>query len=230
VVHVEELILRYERLSTPLVYDILDRMGFPHQVLSPRIRPLMPGKVLAGPAFTFEGVGIRPEEYREGIAYQMFREITPGAVLVFVTHGHRLSAPWGENTSLSAQLRGARGLITDGCVRDVNGIMTLKFPVFCAGVTPVLSSGRFWITSFQQPVEVEGHLTPTITVRPGDFILADDDGVVVIPSSLAEDVLIAAERLEWVEEQIRSALRAGEDREVVYRRFPKFEHVKSPES
>jgi regulator of RNase E activity RraA len=69
-----------------------------------------------------------------------------------------------------------------------------------------------------------------VRVRPGDFVLADCDGVVIVPSSIVQDVLAAAERLEVIEDQIRAALRGGEDREVVYGRYPKFAHVRKTQS
>src|SRR5262245_19345271 len=124
-----DLTSRYERLSTPLVYDILDHLGLPNQALSSQVRPLDPGTTVAGPAFTVTG---RP--YRDGddgaAAFRMFRAIVPGAVLVLTQNGHATSGPWGENASISAQLRGARGLVTDGGVRDAAEIIALGFATF----------------------------------------------------------------------------------------------------
>jgi len=76
------------------------------------------------------------------------------------------------------------------------------------------------------PVAVAGHLTPAVTVRPRDFIMGDRDGIVVVPQEMAEEVLLAAERLEEIEQKIRQELLAGEDREIVYKRNPKFDHVR----
>src|SRR4051812_44422058 len=103
-----ELVARYETLSTPIIYDILDRMGFPNQALASEIRPLDAGMAVVGPAFTIRGEDDRADD--DGTAaYRMFRAIEQGCVLVMATHGHRIAAPWGENASLSAQMRGARG-------------------------------------------------------------------------------------------------------------------------
>jgi regulator of RNase E activity RraA len=221
----DELIQRYERLSTPLIYDVLDHMGYPNQALSSRIRPLDPRSRLAGPAFTIEGREADSPGIDPTLAYQLFREIPRGAVLVLATHGHMTSGPWGENTTLSAQLRGARGLVTDGGVRDAEALLAMGFPTFCSFVTPVFSGGRFAITGYQKPVPMPGQVIPTVIVRPGDLVVADANGVVIVPASIAEEVLLAAEQLLTIEERIRAALRAGEDREAVYRRYPKFEHI-----
>ncbi len=220
-----ELVSRYEKLSSPLVYDILDRMGWPNQALTAQIRALAPDMLVAGPAFTIDG---REERNDDGsAAYRMFREIVPGSVLIMACNGHQVCGPWGENASISAQMRGARGLVSDGGVRDANDIVALRFPTFSRFVSPVFMQGRFALKAHQVPVQLDGQVGEKVAVNPGDFILGDRDGVVVVPAGLAEEVLVAAERLREVEERIRDGLRAGEDREVIYKRHPKFDHVRS---
>lgn len=219
-----ELRARYARLSTPLVYDILDRMGLPNQALHCGVRPLDPDMRIAAPAFTVYGEASREDDGAAG--YRMFREIEPGTVLMMATNGHRVSGPWGENASLSAQGKGARGLITDGGVRDAAEVIALGFPVFSRHLTPVFMGGRFAIKAHQRPIQLDGQIDGKVPIRPGDFIVADRDGVVVVPIEIADEVLTAAEQLNEIEEKIRAALRAGEDRETVYQRHPKFAHVR----
>ncbi len=223
-----ELIQRYERLSASVVYDILDTMGYPNQALSSDISPLAPDMIVAGPAFTFQG-----EDERPGLPRlpnnAAFREIPPGSTIVYATNGHSISGPWGENTGLNAKMRGARGIIIDGGTRDANALVELAFPTFCRYVTPVFGRGRFRMTGYNKPVQVAGQVNETVTVTPGDFVMADRDGVIIVPKDLIEEVLVAAERLEEVEEQIRAGLQTGEDREVVDKRHPKFAHVRKME-
>jgi regulator of RNase E activity RraA len=225
---VGELIDRYQQLSTPVVYDILDQLGHPGQAMAVGICPLASDMIVAGPAFTIAGETDDPTRSAEQSPYQIFRDIVPDSVIVMATAGHRQSGPWGENTSITAQMRGARGIVIDGGTRDANAIIALGFPTFCRYVTPVFAQGRFRMSAHQQPVEVAGQLGTTVTVRPGDFVMADRDGVVVVPAPLVGAVLAAAEHLEEVEGHIRAALLEGEDREAVYRRYPKFDHLRKP--
>ncbi len=220
-----EVIGRYEALSSPVVYDILEHMGYPNQALDSEISALDPDAVVAGPAFTFDG-----ESYREGLPEtipfnRVFRYITPHSVVVSATNGHSVSGPWGENTSLAAQVQGARGIVIDGGTRDANGMVKMGFPAFCRFVTPVMSPGRYQMTGYQVPVDVAGQTDSTVRVTPGDFVFADRDGIVIVPQAIVENVLLAAERLEEIEVTLRAELLAGEDREVVYGRHPKFDHV-----
>jgi 4-hydroxy-4-methyl-2-oxoglutarate aldolase len=218
------LIARYEKLSSPMVYDILDKMGLPDQALDAAIKPLAPHLKVVGPAFTI--VGGDDDGRDDGSAgYQMFRSIESGSVLVMAANGHRVSGPWGENASLSARMRGAKGMITDGGTRDAHEVSEMGFPLFCRYISPVFMLGRFAIKGHGQPIELDGQTTPRVTVRPGDLVFADRDGVVIVPAELAEQVLVAAEKLGEIEELLRAGLRAGEDRELVYKRHPKFAHV-----
>ena len=219
-----ELVARYEKLSTPIVFDILDRMGFPDQALAAEIRPLDARMAAVGPAFTIRGEDDRGDDGSAG--YRMFRAIEPGSVLVMATHGHRVSAPWGENASLSARMRGALGMVTDGGSRDAGEVVALGFPLFCRFVSPVFMGGRFAVKAHQVPVELDGQVGVKVKVHPGDLVVADRDGVVIVPLGLAEEALEAAEELGRIEERLREGLRAGEDREAVYKRHPKFAHVR----
>jgi regulator of RNase E activity RraA len=222
-----DLVARYEKLSTPLVYDILDRMGLPDQALASSVRPLAPQMRVVGPAFTIHGEEDPQDDGSAG--FRMFREIQPGSVLVMATNGHRVSAPWGENASISARMRGARGLVSDGGIRDAAEVVALDFPAFCAFLSPVFMGGRFAVKAHQLEVHLDGQVGKRVSVRPGDLVVADRDGVVIVPVERAEEVVAAAERLNEIEGQIRAALLAGEDRESVYRRYPKFAHVRRPE-
>lgn len=223
-----ELIHRYEQLSSAVVYDILDTMGYPDRVLSSDISPLAPDMVVAGPAFTFNGESIRPD-LPKSPGYDTYRKIVPGSVIVFAMNGHNISGPFGENSALNAKMRGARGIIIDGGTRDAEPLVKMGFPTFCRYVTPVFARGRFRVTGYNKPIQVAGQVSETVTVTPGDFVMADRDGVIIIPEDLIEEVLVASEKLEEIEEQLRAGLLLGEDRQIVDKRHPKFAHVRKPE-
>jgi regulator of RNase E activity RraA len=105
--------------------------------------------------------------------------------------------------------RGCVGALVDGGVRDVRWIGQLKFPVYARYRTPIQSIGRWKVDASQVPVTVPGATTKEVRIAPGDFILADEDGALVIPASLIAPVLEEAEKLTRTEVAIRSELSAG---------------------
>lgn len=220
----EELIARYRKLPTPTTYDVLDKMGFPNQALASDIRPLKPGTRMAGPALTMRGSSTASYDGKRGSAmsYEMFRQIQTGDIIVFDTGGHKVGGPWGANTGTNAKVRGAGGIVIDGGTRDGSDLVEMNFPTYCRFVTPVLSHGRFQIEEVNTAISMSGQVNERVQVKPGDFILGDDDGVVVIPGPLVEEVLVFTEAAEKGEAQIREGLLAGEDRETVDRRVDRW--------
>lgn len=226
---VQEMSKRFAQLSSPVVYDILDKMGYPNQVLSNKIQPLSPNMVVAGPAFTIKGGDTVPGAPKAALAsYETFRKMYAGCVLVMDMGHHTLSGPWGENTSLTAQRKGVAGVVMDGYTRDAQQIVALGMPTWVSGLTPVFGEGRYRMEAMEIPITMSGHLTASVAVNPGDMIFGDRDGVIVVPKEITEEVLLAAEKLEEIEQDIRKELEAGGDREIVYKKHPKFAHVRRP--
>jgi regulator of RNase E activity RraA len=125
-------------------------------------------------------------------------------VVVISTGGSKRNAPWGELLSTAALARGARGAVVDGLVRDVRRIEELGFPVFAAGIKPVDSKGRGIVIDLNVPVECAG-----VLVHPGDLVVADFDGVVVVPSGIVDDVLRVAKDKAGRENHSRAELLQG---------------------
>jgi regulator of RNase E activity RraA len=113
-------------------------------------------------------------------------------------------AVWGELFSNAALARGARGMVTDGCHRDTSMILELGFTVFSRGSRPVDSSGRCTVVSIGRPVQLAG-----VTVRPGDIVFAEIDGIVIIPAEVAEETTDRALAKVAKEDGARGDLRAG---------------------
>ncbi|MBI2941798.1 MAG: RraA family protein [Chloroflexi bacterium] len=228
-ISIDELRERYLKLHTAAVFDVLDTMGLPYQLLSHAIQPLRDDMVVAGPAVTsklvesadparFAGVPAQSSQY-------VFDELYPGCVLVMDVGYTQLSGPWGENTSLTAQVKGCTGVVIDGLTRDHRQVVAMGYPVFARGVTPAFARGRVRTIDVNLPVRIAGHLSQTVTVYPGDYILGDKDGIMVVPRELTVEVLGAAERVEELEEEQRRRLLAGEDRREVYR-IDRYAHVR----
>lgn len=150
------------------VSDALGRGGG----LSAGFRPVWPGAKLLGPAVTVRTFGTDLSAVFAGIA-----AAPAGSVVVIDSHGVTHAAFWGERTTRAALARGVAGAVIDGACRDVGALRRLGFPVFSTGVTPNagLPGGRGEINV---PVAVGGQ-----PVLPGDLMVADDNGVVVVPQA-----------------------------------------------
>jgi regulator of RNase E activity RraA len=225
----EDLIARFRVLPTPTAYDVMDKMGFPNQALAADIRPLTRGTRLAGPALTMRGSSTASYDGKRGSAmsYEMFRSIRSGDVIVMDTGGHKIGGPWGANTGTNAKVRGAAGIVIDGGTRDAGDLIEMGFPTYCRFVTPVLSHGRFQIEAVNEPISLSAQVHERVQVRPGDFVLGDDDGIVIVPRDVLEDVLVCTEEAEKGEARIREALLKGEDRESVDARIDRWAALKA---
>lgn len=209
----EKLAGRLGRLHTALLCDVMDGLGFRDSALGVDIRPMAPGQRLAGPAFTMRCEPMeRPAADPYSHLLAAFRDITPGSVVV-MRCGDRISAMWGELLSAAARVRGATGAVMDGAVRDVEQILEMGFPVFSRGFSPLDSSGRQEVVEHGRPVRCGAAL-----VNPGDWIVGDVMGAVVIPRDLAERTAEAAEAKDAGESRVREEILRGDDIGEVFSR------------
>lgn len=201
---------RFLDVDASNVADVLDELGLHDQGLSPEFapRPASAGK-LAGWAFTIHG---RMEPYaHDGGDPEKMRacaELTPGSVSVWSGSAAGVCC-FGELISIGMRERGCVGALVDGGVRDVAWIGRLGFPVYARYRTPVQSIGRWRVTAWDVPVTMPGATTASVEVAPGDFVLADDDGAIVVPAARVEEVLERAEAMGAKEQAIRRELAAG---------------------
>jgi len=154
---------------------------------------------LAGPAFTVLG---RPAEVSDHDAalrqvLGMLGEVPSGHVAVYGC-GHDVSAHLGELSVTSLEAREVAGCVLDGGCRDVRFILETGFPVFSRFVTPEDSTWRWELVATQVQVNIG-----RVSIDPGDWVVGDDDGVVVVPQAIAESVLVEAERKAATESEIR---------------------------
>ena len=203
------------RLYAAVVSDILDDLGHRDHCLDPAIGPLGRGAVIAGPANPFlvtEAGQIPAEPYAGEIG--ALDDVRPGEVILIAAGGSARAACWGELFSTAARARGARGTLVDGYCRDAHAIAALGYPVWCRGTLPLDCKGRVAVTSWRQPAVVGG-----LRVRPGDFVVADDDGAVVVPAELADETIRRALAKASKEHGLRDALEAGSTLRAAYDRF-----------
>jgi 4-hydroxy-4-methyl-2-oxoglutarate aldolase len=196
---------RFAAVPAAALADVMDDLGLREQVLPPSIAPLAPGARVAGQAFTVEG---RPSDHGDWDAairktLAMLGAVPAHHVAVYQCH-HERSAHFGELSATSLASRGVAGCVIDGGCRDVRLIEAIGFPVFARFVTPEDSTWRWEVTATQVPITVG-----TVRVEPGDWVVGDEDGVVVVPAAAAERVLVAAEAKVGTENLVRDAVRSG---------------------
>ncbi|MFB3041935.1 MAG: RraA family protein, partial [Candidatus Poribacteria bacterium] len=121
---------------------------------------------------------------------------------------------WGELLSTAARVRGARGAIVEGFIRDTKQIIEMQFPVFMTGISPVDSSGRGDVIAYNVPIECGG-----VKVNPGDIVFGDYDGVVVIPKKVENKVIEAALEKVSGENRTRDELLKGSTLKEVYDKY-----------
>ncbi|AJF01012.1 aldolase [Pandoraea apista] len=134
--------------------------------------------------------------------------VSPGEITVWSGDGEGICY-FGELIAIGMKERGSVGALIDGGIRDVRWIGAQEYPLYARYRTPVQSIGRWKVDGWQIPVSLRGASSRWVEVRPGDFILGDEDGVIVIPAALVDQVLVEAERLTDKERSIRAELQQG---------------------
>jgi 4-hydroxy-4-methyl-2-oxoglutarate aldolase len=182
------------RLGSATVYEASGAEGG----FDPAVQAVWAGAAVCGPALPVEcAIG-------DNLAiHRALETAEPGAVLVVAVHGH-LAGYWGEVLTVGAQARGVAGLVIDGGVRDTEALQRLRFPAFARGRS-ILRTVKHEPGRVGEPVVAGG-----VPVRPGDLVVADADGVVVVRAERAEEVAAASRTRVEREARIMERLRAGE--------------------
>ena len=210
-----EFPLGLDLLTSAVLADVLDSLGHRTSALPPAVRPLRPEWKLFGRAATLSAIPVAAEPASPyAVELECVDALRPGEVLVATTHGDRGSALWGELLSTAARARGTAGVVIDGLTRDAARILAMDFPVFAAGFSPLDSKGRLDGVSHGRPVRVGD-----CVVRPGDWVLGDMDGVVVVPAELAGRTFARALEKVSGENQVREELARGRSAREVFAQY-----------
>ncbi|MGH6884898.1 MAG: RraA family protein, partial [Geminicoccales bacterium] len=193
-------------LYTGAVADILDELSYRQQCLPADIRPLREEMKVAGPVYTVRG---RARAYDDGkdpryAQMDMLDGIFPGSVVVIDPGDESRAAHWGELMSHTAKSKGATGVVIAGGVRDTEEILKLGFACFRRYHSPLTAVYRFDITDVAVPIRIGG-----VPIAPGDFILGDVDGVLVIPPAVVDQLIEQAHSVREREDIVRNALDEG---------------------
>lgn len=194
----DNLLNEFKKLPTTCISDGMDGLNNLH----PSIKPLKEEYKLAGPAFTVKiPVG-------DNLAVlKAIRNAKPGDILVVDAKGDQYRAIAGDFVVGMMQTLGIGGLVVDGVIRDIVGIKELNFPVFSRG-TAVAASGKAGVGEINVPISCGG-----VTINPGDIVVGDADGVVVIPQSIEQEVLTKSQN-KLKKDQLREEKISG-NREAI---------------
>ena len=214
----DSLTARLGGCYTGVVNDVMRGLGLHNFVLPPEIRPLFPDRRLAGPVFTVSGhVDEGADRHTTLLEWTgVLSKAKPGHVVVCQPNTHAV-ALMGELSAETLKLRGILGYVVDGAARDLDFILEQGFPLCFRHPTPkdIVS---FWLPDgFDVPVVIGD-----VRVNAGDYLLADRDGICVLPRGRAEEIVEAAETAIGTESEIRKAILAGMDPQQAYLRYGKF--------
>lgn len=196
----KDLVALFEGLDTPGVSDAMDKLGLPGQAFD--IAPLANySKVVVGPAFTVQYVSASTPP---GTVGDFIDDVALGDVVMIANDGRTDCTVWGDIMTQYALARGIAGTVIDGVCRDVNKALDEGYPLFSKGRFMRTGKDRVQVVAVNQPVSVGN-----ARVCARDIVVADANGVVVVPRARAQEVAETARRIEYVEAQIREQIAAG---------------------
>lgn len=198
-----------------VVCDALDAEGRPHQSPRAPIKPMTVNSVLIGRCKTtlwadMAHVDTKPYE----LELAAVDSCKPDEVIIAAAAGSMRSGVWGELLTTAARNQGCVGVIVDGAVRDLAKMRAMQFPVFARGTCIYDSKDRQRVIDMDVSVEIDG-----VRFSPGDLVIADEDGVVVVPKEVELAVVRRAWEKVFAENEVRDAIRAGMKATEVFRKF-----------
>ncbi|THF68336.1 RraA family protein [Deinococcus sp. Arct2-2] len=201
---------RYLQVDTANVADVLDQLGHTDYGLSSEFWPIRERlEKMGGWAYTIRGQMTPYPGTGDPQKMEAVSGIGPDELSVWSGGGATGICFFGELIARGMQHRGSVGALVDGGIRDIEWLARMNYPVFARYRTPVQSIGRWQVNAWQIPVYLPGATSERVKVRPGDFVLADFDGAMVIPAELVLEVLEQAEALTVQEQRIRKDLDQG---------------------
>jgi regulator of RNase E activity RraA len=201
-----------QELFTAVIGDIMDKLGYIHQFLPPRIQPLKEDMFIVGRAMPvleadcFEVLSQGANPYLSkpfGLMLEALDDLKKNEVYI-CTGSSPSYALWGELMSTRAMALGAAGAVVNGYSRDTKGILDLNFPTFSYGRYAQDQAPRGKVIDFRIPIEIEG-----VRINPGDIIVGDWDGVCVVPREIETEVINGALEKARGEKRVQKAIQGG---------------------
>lgn len=203
---------------TSVLHDVMRGLGLRNFTLPPRIRPLDPGPVLTGPAWTLEGrIDETADPHQTLLAWTgLLSKAEAGTVWVAQPHNSRV-AQMGELSAETLHRKGVLGCVIDGGLRDTSFILRLGFPCWGTFHTPRDVVGVWLPTEVNIPIQIED-----VRIAPGDWVHGDRDGMVVVPAAHLAEVAQKGVAAMQTESLVRRAILDGMDPQVAYLKHGKF--------
>ena len=214
----EELIIRLGNLNSSIVHDSLRGEGLSEQTLPYCIRPLAPDQKAFGRIFTLSG------ELQKGISTHesllswtdFLSNAEPDTVIICQPNNQSI-ALMGELSAETLLKKNIRGYIVDGGCRDIKRIKELGMPVFCTFFTPKDITARWKATKLGGKIKIDN-----VIINSGDYVIGDEDGVVIIPKAILKRIIVKSEQDLGAENNMRKAIISGEDPKKAYLKYGKF--------
>lgn len=201
----DELLSRYEKIYTGAINDVLREFTLLNQALPNRIKPLREYQTVAGFAFTVKSSTSTRVSGEMEFRTKMLDEMHPNAFVIYDTSGDEESTSWGGVMTATAKGKKVKAACIDGGIRDTHQILEADFPVFYKYRSSNGSLGRCLITDYQVPIQID-----KCFIKPGDVVMGDVDGVLVVPREIAYEVLVRAEEIKENEKQIFGWVKEGQ--------------------
>jgi 4-hydroxy-4-methyl-2-oxoglutarate aldolase len=204
-----------EEIYSAVVADVLDAMGYTRQATRIPFHAFTGVEKLMGRCKTTLWADMfHKDENPYELELKAVDSCQPGDVLIAAAQGSDRSGIFGELLATAASNSGCVGTIVHGAVRDIAKMREMKFPVFATGRNPYDSQNRQRVIDIDIPVEIDG-----VIFNPGDIVLADADGIVVIPQAIEEQVIQAAKDKVSAENRTRDAIKNGMKAMEAYQTF-----------
>jgi len=198
----EAIVERLAKLDTCAVSDALDSLSLKGATWG--VRPQWPCPRIVGRAVTMKIKPAGLQQPTQHLGTAPIEATQPGDIIVIDNGGKLEFSCWGGLLALSAKLKGVSGVVIDGACRDIDEARELEFPVYARGVVPMTARGRIVQESFNEEIQFAG-----VQCRPGDLVIADGSGVVIIPKEKEEEVVTVAEAIFAKEQEMAAGIRKG---------------------
>lgn len=197
----QSIIDQLSQLSAATIHEAIGKQG----ALPSAIKPLHPAMKLAGRAYTIDSM---PGDNL--LLHRAIARANRGDILIAKMSDYYEAGYWGEILSVAAMELGIGGLVIDACVRDADAIEQLGFPVFCRGLC-VRGTTKYGAGTLNEPITIGD-----ITIAPGDFVVGDRDGLVVIPATKITEAIEKSVARQKKEENTLAQLRSGKTTLEIY--------------